>query len=108
MIKVDSSHQFDWLTVPPEAWAKQNAQLEGTCGVCQRSVLGMIVTNARGPWEHFECAEKAYKLVHHSNKYVHSGTQRQMIDTLHSTNGDIIVNHDHSRYRHERYHWRYA
>ena len=105
MITVDTAHQFDWLTVPPEAWPKQHAQLEGTCGICHRSVLGTLVTNARGPWERFECAEKAYNLVHRGNKHVYSGTQREFNDFVKESVRPVTVDYDYDRSKHARYRW---
>lgn len=105
MITVDTQHQFDWLVVPPEAWAKQNAQLEGTCGVCQRSVLGTVVTNARGPWEHFECAEKAYKLVHHTDMHIYSGTQRECVEFIQEAGQPVTVVFERDQRRDRRYQW---
>jgi len=43
VITVDTAHQFDWLTVPPEAWPKQYAQLEGT----QREFNDFVKESAR-------------------------------------------------------------
>lgn len=105
MITVDIQHQFDWLTVDPEDWPRQYSQLIGRCGVCNLETLGKLITNARGPWEHFECAEKAYVRHHQRDMHIYSGTQREFNDFVKESIKPVTVHFDYDRSKHARFQW---
>lgn len=107
-------HPFNWMTVHPDFWPKQELHGHQTCKVCNldMAVPGVLCTNMRGPWEHFDCAVAQYNAAHAAQALVLGpevrGRQRDLIDTLHAAPGrSFVVSYTHEgRGQHERYGWR--
>lgn len=95
---------FTWLNVPPEAWPVRHAQMPQYCAICNKDIQGHKVTNARGSWEHFECAKEAYEYVHRKIE-IRTGTQREFIDYVMKAGSPVTVDFDYNRPKTGRYRW---